>query len=244
MPADKDREIQFQSEFYYFLKKIIEAKQEIKGFKFSRVEMEYPIGGGKADIVIFDECGKVFIVIETKRKIGNVSKNIDPLGFRVIQQALGYASYVGAPFFVTANREFLASFTTPEHREPFSIERHRVLITQLKTLNDEFVQHFLKAIVSYHQAITPEEKLQLTTGLDWTFVLRLRSFVSWLTVEVEPVLKSRLKIDKEFEKKVSSFAAEKGFKYTPEILAKEMSYILMNKIVFYKVLERTLYSFA
>ena len=92
MPADKDREIQFQSEFYYFLKKIIEAKQEIKGFKFSRVEMEYPIGGGKADIVIFDECGKVFIVIETKRKIGNVSKNIDPLGFRVIQQALGYAS--------------------------------------------------------------------------------------------------------------------------------------------------------
>jgi type I restriction-modification system DNA methylase subunit len=239
MSAKKEREIQFQAEFYYFLKKTIESKREIKGFRFSRVEMEYPINGGKADIVLFDECNKPFIVIETKRKNGHVSSNIDPLGFRVIQQSLGYASYIGAPFFATANREFLASFTVPLQREPFSIERHRVLITQIKTLNDELTLNFLNAIISYHQAPTPEEKLNLTTALDWTFVLRLRSFVSWLAVEVEPVLKSRLKIDKQFDKKVTEFAAEKGFKFTPQILAKEMSYILMNKIVFYKVLERT-----
>jgi hypothetical protein len=55
MPANIDREIQFQSEFYFFLKKTIESKLEIKGFKFSKVEMEYPINGGKADIVLFDE---------------------------------------------------------------------------------------------------------------------------------------------------------------------------------------------
>jgi hypothetical protein len=50
MSAKKEREIQFQAEFYYFLKKTIESKREIKGFRFSRVEMEYPINGGKADI--------------------------------------------------------------------------------------------------------------------------------------------------------------------------------------------------
>lgn len=238
MPQTRDWEAQIQADLYYFIKKVIDAKLTIKGFKFSRVEMEYPINGGKADIVIFDEGDKPFIVIETKRKNGHISKNIDPLGFRVIQQALGYASYIGASFFVTANRDFLASFIVPTLREPFSIERHRVLITQIKTLNDEFTFNFLNAIIAYHQAATPEEKLSLTT-LDWTFVLRLRSFVSWLTVEVEPVLKSRLKLDKDFEKKVIQFGAEKGFKVTPQILAKEMSYILMNKIVFYKVLERS-----
>ena len=73
MPVDRDREIQFQSELYYFLKKTIEAKQEIKGFRFSGVEMEYPINGGKADIVILDECNKPFIVIETKRKNSSIA---------------------------------------------------------------------------------------------------------------------------------------------------------------------------
>lgn len=199
--------------------------------------MEYPINGGRADIVVFDEENKPFIVIETKRKLGRKTKNIDPLSFRVIQQSLGYATFIGAPFFVTANQEFLASFVLPTKRTPFNIEQHRVLITQIRLMNEEFVSNFLDVIVKYHLATT-EEKLRITTSLDWTFIFRLRSFISWLSKEVEPVLVSRFKIDKKFSKKVEQFSLEKGLELTPKIIAKEMSYILANKIVFYKILER------
>jgi len=232
------REVQFQQEFCFLLRKIIESQPIVEGFKFSRVQMEHPVDSGTADIVIFDETGKAFIVVETKRKKERVSKNIDPLSFRVIQQALGYAGILGASFIVTANAAFLASFIKPLRDEPFSIERHRVLITPIQVLNEAFVLHFLGTIVKYHRAVTVEERAKLVTGLDWTFILRLRSFVSWLAIEVEPVLKSRLRLDQEFRHRVRDFEQEKGVRFTPKTLAEQMSYILTNKIVFYKVLER------
>jgi type I restriction-modification system DNA methylase subunit len=233
------REVQFQQEFYYLLKKIVGSRPEVDGFKFSKVEMEHPVGEGRADIVVFDEAGKAFIVIETKRKDGRVSRNIDPLSFRVISQALGYAGFLGASFIVTANIAFLASFIKPLRDEPFSIERHRVLITPIQILNEAFVLHFLETIVKYHHAVTVEERAKLATGLDWTFILRLRSFVMWLATEVDPVIKSRLRLDEKFRHRVREFEQEKAVKFTSRTLAEQMSYILTNKIVFYKVLERT-----
>jgi len=200
--------------------------------------MEWPVDGGQADIVVFDGAGKPFIVIETKRKDGRISRNIDPLSFRVIQQALGYADLLGASYIVTANAIFLASFIKPLRSEPFSIERHRVLITPIAVLNEEFAIRFLETVVRYHQATTLEERARVTTGLDWTFVFRLRSFVLWLATEVEPVLDSRLQLDKAFSERVSKFAIEKGTTLAAKTLAEQMSYILTNKIVFYKVLER------
>lgn len=239
MTNDKEnKEVRFQQNFYYALRKAIESKPDIAGFKFSKIEMEWDVDGGKADIVIFDGAGKEFIVIETKRKNGKISRNIDPLSFNVIKQALGYAGILGASYIATANAVFLASFIRPERAEPFSIERHRVLITPITVVNEEFATRFLETVIRYHQATTLEEKAKLTTGLDWTFVFRLRSFVLWLATEVEPVIRSRLKLDKNFREKVLNFALERGATLTPRTLAEQMSYILTNKIVFYKVLER------
>jgi type I restriction-modification system DNA methylase subunit len=234
----QSREVRFQQDFYFLLRTVVQNTPEIAGFRFSRVEMEWPADSGEADIVIFDGAGKEFIVVETKRKNGRVSKNLDPLNFRVIQQAFGYADILGATYVATANVAFLASFIKPSRGEPFSIERHRVLITPITILNQEFARRFLETIVQYHQATTLEEKAKLTTGLDWTFVFRLRSFVLWLATEVEPILKSRLQLDKAFKERVTEFALEKGATLSPRMLAEQMSYILTNKIVFYKVLER------
>jgi len=236
--SQMNREVEFQQELYFLLRKTIESEPEISGFRFSRVEMEYQVDGGKSDIVIFDEKNKPFIVIETKRKNGRMSRNIDPLSFNVIKQALGYAGILGASFIATANASFFASFTAPPHGEAFSIERHRVLITQIQVLNTEFVKQFLEKVVKYHYAITYEEKNKIATGLDWTFIFRLRSFVTWLSVEIEQTLKSRLELDERFRRIVSEFEQDKGVKLSARSLAQEMSYILTNKILFYKVLER------
>lgn len=232
------REIKFQQDLYFLLRKVIESEPEICGFRFKKVEMECPVDGGRSDIVVFDENNKPFIVIETKKKNGQVSRNIDPLSFNVIKQALGYAGLLGASFIVTANAAFFASFTTPSHGEAFSIERHRVLITQIQLLNADSVRQFLETVVKYHYATTYEEKNRIATGLDWTFIYRLRSFVKWLAVEVEPILQSRLEIDQRFHRRVSEFEQNNNTKLSPKSLALEMSYILTNKIVFYKILER------
>ncbi len=233
------REIEFQQELYYQLRKVIETHGEIGGLFFHSIQMEYPVDSGRADIVLFLAENKPFIIIETKKKNGRVSKNIDPLSSRVIQQALGYATVLGAPYIATANREFLASFTIPAKGEPFTIDRHRILITQIQTVTEDFVIKLLEAIVKYHLAITLDEKARLATTIDWTFIIRLRSFVSWLAREVEPGLAKRMRDDRAFQKRLDDFKAEKGItKLTPKQLSRQMSYILTNKILFYKILER------
>jgi type I restriction-modification system DNA methylase subunit len=233
------REVEFQQELYYQLRKVIETHHEIGGLSFQSVQMEYPVDSGRADIVIFLAENKPFVIIETKKKNGHVSKNIDPLSSRVIQQALGYAMALGAPYIATANREFLASFTLPAKGEPFTIDRHRILITQIQTVTEDFVIKLLEAIVNYHLAITLEEKSRLATAIDWTFIIRLRSFVSWLTREVEPGLAKRMRDDSAFLTRLRDFEEERGItKLTPERLSRQMSYILANKILFYKILER------
>jgi type I restriction-modification system DNA methylase subunit len=233
------REIEFQQELYYQLRKVIETHREIGGLSFHNIQMEYPVDSGRADIVLFLTENKPFIIIETKKKNGHVSKNIDPLSSRVIQQALGYATVLGASYIVTANREFLASFTIPVKGEPFTIDRHRILITQIQTVTEDFVIKLLEAIVKYHLAITVEEKARLATAIDWTFIIRLRSFVSWLAREVEPGLAKRMRDDRAFQKRLDDFKSERGIaKLTPKHLSRQMSYILTNKILFYKILER------
>ena len=199
--------------------------------------MEYPVNGGRADIVLFLKKDKSFVVIETKKKSHRVPHAIDPLNYSVIQQALGYAQLLGAPYIVTANAEYLACFAVPPGGEKFSIERHRVYLTQISKLNRDFTRKFLESVIQYHQA-SIFEKARLRTGLDWTFIIRLRSFVSWLTKVVEPTIIERLRSDSHFQVRIREFEKEKTIRLGPRALARQMSYILMNRILFYKILER------
>ncbi|MEM2588015.1 MAG: N-6 DNA methylase, partial [Candidatus Bathyarchaeia archaeon] len=233
-----NREAAFQAELYRVLRNVIGSGFSVDGLTFDGVEFELPVDSGRADIVVLLR-GKPFIVVETKReRPGRLSRNIDPLSPDVISQAAGYALMLGAPYFVTANPEFVASFTLPTRRgERLDITRHRIKFWSLKEISENFAKELLETIARYHLA-TEEDKIKLRTPLDWAFIFRLRSFVSWLNGLVGPAFKERLKVDNELKEKINRYCEERGIKFDYSQFAKEICYIFMNKIVFYKILER------
>lgn len=63
----------------------------------------------------------------------------------------------------------------------------------------------------------------------------LRGFVSWLSWNIEPLVKEKYdELITKYDKQIKKI----GYKPTPEHLVREMSYVFMNKILFHKVLER------
>lgn len=232
------REAKVESELYRLLENVLEKRgYTAEGVRFDGVEPQYRIDNRRADLALILAKKKPLLIIETKRKwerkgYYREERKIDPTSRVVIDQALWYAIHCGAPFFATTNGRTFALFTVPERGERFSYEKHRILIKEI-TLSEIFAEELLSTVAKLHVkvpvAITP---------LDWAFIVRLRSFVNWFTEVVFPLIKTKIRADVEFKRDYERFAEEVGYKPDAEQLAKEMSYVLMNKIVFYKVLER------
>lgn len=234
-----EREVDFQQDLCYLLRDIIVRRPEFEGIRFEAARMEYEVDHGRADIAVLKSGGKPFLILETKRKTERaVRRDIDPMSPAVIAQALGYASQSGAPYFATANPGYVAVFRVPNPGEQFRIERHRVFVSPIPGLSQDFGSKLLEVVVKYDRAASDPEKFRLATALDWTFVIRLRSFVDWLTRRAKPAIEKRLESDGAFREAVERFERESGVKMTAAHLARQMSYILMNKILFYRVLER------
>jgi len=236
------REVHVEHELWRLLMNVLEKRGfSVEGVRFGGVEPEYMINRKRADLAILLADKKPVLIIEVKRKVerraaGRISvrteRRIDPTSRDVIDQALWYAIHAGAPFFATTNGKVFALFSTPERGEPFSIEKHRILIKEI-TLNEVFAEELLRIIARLYARVPVP-----VTPLDWAFIVRLRSFVNWLSSVVEPCVRRKMKADEDFKRKYDEFSEETGYKPGPGQLAKEMAYIFMNKIVFYKILER------
>lgn len=74
--------------------------------------------------------------------------------------------------------------------------------------------------------------------IERSFIVLLKEFVNWLAGVIESSNQKRINEDMAFKAEYEKLQAESGHKPDPKQLAKEMAYVLMNKIVFYKVLER------
>ncbi|MEM1606366.1 MAG: N-6 DNA methylase [Fervidicoccaceae archaeon] len=75
--------------------------------------------------------------------------------------------------------------------------------------------------------------------LSWILIEELRGFVETLYPFVlDAIATPDGKYKDEWEQRIDSYAKEKGYKPIPEHLAREMTYVLLNKVIFYKVLER------
>jgi type I restriction-modification system DNA methylase subunit len=234
------REAEIESELYRLLTNVLEKRGYIiEGVRFEKPRTQYPVSNRRADVaLILAEKKKPILIIETKRKYEKrgyykVIRNIVPTSRVVIDQALWYAMYSGAPYFATTNGKTFALFTKPERDEGFSFDRHRVLIKERITLNEQFAEELLITLAKLYRKVPVS-----VTPLDWSFIIVLRDFVRWLSETVLPLMHQRFKTDEAFRMKYKKFAEEVGYKPDIEQLAKEMSYVLMNKIVFYKVLER------
>lgn len=216
---------------------VLEKKSYVvEGLKLDKVERQYPIDSGIADIMLPMHPKKPLLVIECKRKAKtahgvSVFTSFDPMSSRVITQALMYAVQSGAPLFATTNGRIFALFTTPQRGEPFRIDRHSLFVKEIR-LNEQVIEEIIILIARWEQGIKVQK-----TPVDWTFIVRLRSFVDYLSQQLVPVVAEEARTNKTFKANLEKFFNDIA-KITYESYARESAYIIMNKLIFYKVLER------
>jgi len=234
------REAEVESKLHHYFLSVLEKRGfTVEGVRFDEPKTQYPVSGRRADIaVILAEGRKPLLIIETKRKYEErgyykAIRSIMPTNRAVIDQALWYALYSGADYFATTNGRVFALFRRPEKGEKFSFDKNRILIKERVMINEVFAEEILITVARLYRQVPVA-----VTPLDWSFIVVLRDFVNWLSEVVEPLIQKKLRVDKEFKVKYEKFAEEVGYKPDSPQLAKEMSYVFMNKIVFYKVLER------
>ncbi len=233
----RPREAKFQFELAFRLREFLQANPEVNGITFEQVQIEFPAPPGQADIVVLQPGQKPFLVIETKRKNGRIEPDIDPLSPAVTGQAIKYAVQLGAPYFATANPDYIAVFRLPPRGERFQIEKHRVFLEAISAVNAELAQRVIERVTLFDRS-AEADRAQIATGMDWTFVIRIRSFVDWLARRIFPAIMVELEENEGFASRVEALRRETGASLEGVQLARETAYVLTNKIVFYKVLER------
>jgi len=232
------RESKIQSELFYILKEVIKRVPRFDGVQFKEVEMGYPVktdGTTKyADLAIFDKENKCWLVIETKRLTESGSlERFDPCSPSVIRQAAEYAINLGAPFFATCNGETLVIFETFKEFVPLPQRKQKSYYLR-KFIPEDFAETLLQDLVQLKLGISK------WPPLDEIFVARLKTFHQFIASPILESLKKMLEKDSKFEKKYKNWIDEQGFTYDDETnnkVAIEAAYLLMNKILFYKILE-------
>jgi len=231
MVAQKMREAQIHFGLHRALTNIIEKKR-IDHIEFSKTEPEYPIKGiGRADLVLFNKDEKPWLVIETKSSL----KANDPYDPKVIDQALRYASWLGAYYFATCdgnnfvlfdNKERGVTFWERKRIPPYDLRKERTL--------EEFAEKLLQDIVHLELGI------KKWSPPDEAFISRLKVLHERLVPPILESIMSIIKADKKFAEKYGEWLEKQGFRITKETnhkTAVEAAYILINKILFYKVPE-------
>jgi type I restriction enzyme M protein len=231
MPLGDDREALTHFELHRAIQNVIERTKEFPTIHFAKSEPEYGIrGAGFADLVVFDQDRFPWLTIETKA----TTKAGDPFNPKVINQALGYASALGSSYFATCDGRTFVLFDNKERGVPFW-ERKRFPPYDLAGRSlDSFAETLLRDIIRL------EDGESKWSTLDEAFVWRLKflhdRFVPYLSrslhrhVESDPGFKSR------FESWLEEKGAEPGAE-SDHKTAVEAAYILINRILFYKVLE-------
>lgn len=230
-------ESKVEEELYRVLKNVLHKKKHvIEGVKFVDVEPQKKADSGRADLAVIIHPMKTLMVIECKKKVGgNVPgafRKFDPMSTLVIDQALNYATHLGADVFATTNGNVVALFDMPQKGVGFRIDTNSILVKETP-ITEEIALELLTLAARIHAGL----KITKTT-LDWAFIVRLRSFVQYLAGQLVTSTKEKLKKDASFKEEFEKFDEITG-PVSPEIYAQEAAYILMNKIIFYRILERS-----
>lgn len=232
------KEAAIHFELYCHLQNAIENDATHYGVEFTRVDPERSAGSGYADLVVERAGGEPFLVVEAKREpVDDPPREIDPYAVPVVEQAASYAVSLGAPYFATYNGQKLVLFTTFERGTPL-LERK----TRAYEVSDS--------------AAFAETLLRETAGVDsdqvsWdphseAFLDRLDSLHSKLATEFRRSLEETLTDDSfadDYEKWVEQQGWRDDYEDDPDAVhdtyAQQAAYLLVNKLVFLKLLEDT-----
>ena len=228
-------EAKIVQELYRHLANAIEDGAVHHGIEFTDIVPEKSVGSGFADLVV-EADGRPFCVIEAKREPeGTPSRDIDPYATPVIEQAARYALHLGTEYFATYNGDYLVLFRTFERGTNLLDRRTRAYeVTDIGT----FAPHFLEQLAGVDQDI-----------VEWdphrdAFVSRLKTFHDVIKDEFDDALRNKLgtgEFDSRFETWVNDQGWSDRYDEDPDVVqatfTSQAAYLLMNKLVFYKLLE-------
>jgi len=225
------------------------------------------LGGRRADIAVIKEDGKPLLLVETKKKYEVRGSRDEKRKFivtssEVLGQVFAYAAILKrsgtyVPFVATANESQIAVFEVPgdidRHVDWRAINgreygrvlpkdyiysvlraRHLILHTRIRFAEDFFADILDTITGIYAKKYRVEERRQ---GLSWILIEDLRGFVDFLAPFVNDAIAPDNVYISDIAKLVEDYAESRGYRPEPEQLSREMAYVLMNKILFYKVLE-------
>src|SRR3990172_2636834 len=201
------------------------------------------------DIVIFEspKSDKVLCLIKLKPPY------FSPLDKKELKNpAWEKANKRKAKYFATSNFQWLIWFNTekanrmePEERQVVD-KFHFSSIESLDDIEDarfknpilRGIERFLKELVRVHTGIKPEPLLPI----DELLVFRLQQKIDRLARYYKPIIRDKAHKDSEFSKKFKKWFIEQQWTFTFsdsdfEKAAMQTAYLLINKILFYDVLQ-------
>lgn len=250
------------------IKSILErfSGQKFNDITIAGVRRQYDVDGRKADIALLKDDNKPLLIIETKKKYKGmkgwkIERRFIPTSEEVVGQAVSYVallkrSGVYVPFVATANDRQLALFMVPENVEEivdwdaisrrdygnvikdfYNFKNNNLILHKPHgPYSEEFFKELLEIITGiYANKYSVREKRQ---EWHWLVLEDLRSFIEFLTPFIEEAIAQGGRFKENIASKLEEYEKRTGYILTPQQLAREMAYILMNKIIFYKVLER------
>jgi len=240
--------------------------QRFNGIAIAGVERQYDVGDGRrADIVVLKDDGNPILIIETKRKVERpgsfrVERRFMVTSPEVVGQAMAYAALlyrrgVHVPFIAAANDRQIAVFLVPKDldryvnwdavkeraygrviRDFYGYKHGHALLHEAHKFSEQYFHELLDKLTGiYVRRYGFEERRQ---PLHWILIEDIRGFVDFLTPYVLDAIAPHGELKPDIAEIVEKHATRTGYRPTPENLAREMAYVLLNKIVFYKVLER------
>jgi len=257
-----EREAKIQDDLKRLIEAIIKGRR-FHGIEITHVEWNYPIDSREADLVLFMRGEVPFMFIETKRKGEGKGTLFDPLDASVVGQVMSYVALWKrshpdheVPFVATANPESIAVFRVPKNIEDY-IDREAVMKRDYKAA---IKRRYLSVLEN--QMVGKVQKLSLTREfIDWlldklaeeyvekkiikpepteALIDRFRGFVKTVADKCAPLLEPKLKEDGIFRDEVEKLGYKTDSNALPQTvpnLVRMMAYVLMNKLIFRKILE-------
>jgi len=257
-----EREIKIQDEIKRTIEQIIEKRYRFGGeMDITRIERDYPVDSGKADLVIFRAGEIPFLIIETKRKGPRTGELFNPLSRSGVGQVLCYAYEFKqrhgrvVPFVSFASPEKIAIFRVPENVEDYidkeaykrrkyeevipSHQYRRLITERLKIFErlyptEEFWCSLLERLA---QELVGKkiEKVEITDAL----IGVCRDFVEKVSDLIKPLVFRELSGKGAFRIMVEREGIElkqENLEQVASNLSRMMAYVLLNKIIFYKII--------
>ena len=227
-------------ELYRHIQNAIDEKPNRGRIEFGGARPEYNEGiSGRADLVIFDSSDEPVLVIEAKKPGDSGNRKIDPYSPDVIEQCLEYATKLGAPFSATYNGSRLVLFRTLEPGKPF-------LQRATKSYEISSVPKFAGELLD--EVSRFEQEQAQWDSLDDAFIKRVKSLHEHVSPRIENSLRKELDDDESFQTSFVKWADKQGLEYSSadedkkdeiiENFSEQATYLLINKILFYKKIEK------